>query len=228
VHTHGSCAKSTLSQAAKSDGFVLSILKPIGRFFSWLGSAIYNLLCCKGTTFTKKSPFPKLPDDVLKSPFPKLPDGVLAAMVQKREEFDERDAIEIICGWGVGIGADGSYSAGGKFKEDLQAQGITYDKFYDLYATEFLCEGRDLRAKAGIHEEISDYLDLKVQVGTVIEIMQFRIKEIDDATLTKPLSDVLVRVQSEGLTEEVEAALRAAEKAVCLNQFRQYMQTVAN
>lgn len=209
VHVQSQCAKSTLSQGAKGDGLVMSILKPIGRFFSWLWSSIMSLFtCCK------------------KSPMPKLPDSVVAAMVKKREDFDNRDSMEIICGWGLGTGNVGTYADGGKFGGDLEAAGISYNQFQGLYSSDALCEGKNLRA-IGIHEELADYLDLKVEVGTFIEIMKCRIEEIGHAKLTKPLSDALAQVQSKGLITEVEADVRAAEKTICLNQFRQYMQTVS-
>ena len=87
-------------------------------------------------------------------------------------------------------------------------------------------DGKSLRA-IGIHEELADYLDLKLELTRFIEVMKWRIAEIDNARLTKPLSDVLTQVQLKGLTREVDAAVRVAEKAVCLNQFREYMKAAS-
>ncbi len=210
VITPARCAKSTLSQGAKGDGLVMSILKPIGRFFSWLWSSIMGAFtCCKKTTFTKS--LEEVKEDLQK----------------RREDFDERDSIQIICGWGFATGHSASQVKGARFQDDLKAEGIDYATFQQLYTLGLISEGSELRESVGIHEEISDYLDLKVKEEIIIAKVEARIKEIGDAKLTKPLSDVLVRVRSEGLTEEVEAAVRAAEKKVCLNQFRQYVQTAS-
>ncbi len=208
IHAGGSLPQITLSQSGKStlssssskEGFVMSTLNSIGRFFSWVFSGILYAVTCG---CIRKSSGPSLSE-------------IEKKMKHYRDVFDVL-GIEVILGrWGVGV----------RTMEDSNLRTFIADlgAFLGILDTRPLysnaLDGGDLLREVGIHDDLAGYIEFGADAAMLISLMEKRIQDIDDPSLTSLLPRQIELIKQHGLYEELKDFIRNDEKMMCLQQLR--------